>query len=230
MPALMTVGTPRAVLGYDSEGTSESEGCNNASRKLGVASCKGKSGGSSGERGCAYRGPRASRARILHFYCVNALDQQGRPSIRRCSSASRRQVILRARPHYRITVGDILQAHEKALEFGGTPGVLDMGRIEAAAARPYAGYNRSLASKAAALLQSLVTNHGFLDGNKRTAVVCVFILVDRSGWRFSDGRRARQRFENLILHVAKHNPPVKEIEDWFVLNLERIRPRQSRID
>ena len=53
--------------------------------------------------------------------------------------------------------------------------------IESAITRPYTGYYRPIAQKAAALLQSLATNHGFVDGNKRTAVFAMNLLLGESG-------------------------------------------------
>jgi death-on-curing protein len=69
------------------------------------------------------------------------------------------------------------------LQFGGLPGVLDVGRIEAAISRPYSGYLRPIASKAAALFEAITNNHGFTDGNKRTALLLTDLLIKRSGYR-----------------------------------------------
>lgn len=52
-------------------------------------------------------------------------------------------------------------------EFGGTEGVRDLGALEAAVFRPQTGYYEDPICQAAALLESLVQSHPFLDGNKR---------------------------------------------------------------
>ena len=57
----------------------------------------------------------------------------------------------------------------RALLFGGLPGIRDLGLIESAVSRPFTGYYRSIESKAAALVQSMSGNHGFIDGNKHAA-------------------------------------------------------------
>ncbi|WP_373636899.1 Fic family protein [Yoonia sp. BS5-3] len=49
--------------------------------------------------------------------------------------------------------------------------------IESGLSRPYSGYHRFIYSKAAALLHSMINNHGFTDGNKRTAWLLVEILI-----------------------------------------------------
>lgn len=41
--------------------------------------------------------------------------------------------------HYRVTLRDVIEAHEQALRFGGRPGVLDWNLIKSAIGRPYTG-------------------------------------------------------------------------------------------
>ena len=53
--------------------------------------------------------------------------------------------------------------------FGGLHGVRDKNAVEAAVFRPLTGYYNSQEEEAAALMESLGNNHGFLDGNKRIA-------------------------------------------------------------
>lgn len=59
-----------------------------------------------------------------------------------------------------MTLADVFDAHDKVLLLGGLMGVRDIGLIESAIGRPYVGYYPSLHEKAAALLESLVNNHG----------------------------------------------------------------------
>ncbi|MCY4096130.1 MAG: type II toxin-antitoxin system death-on-curing family toxin [Gammaproteobacteria bacterium] len=87
-----------------------------------------------------------------------------------------------ANHHYRITWADAIRAHEEALELGGATGVLDENRILAAIERPYDRYHIHIYEKAAALVESVIQNHGFVDGNKRTALYLVHILAERSGY------------------------------------------------
>jgi death-on-curing protein len=85
--------------------------------------------------------------------------------------------------HYRITLGDVLSAHARALLTGGRPGIHDLDALLSAIGRPYTGYYRPIARKAAALMQSIATNHSFNDGNKRTSIILLNLLLDRSGYR-----------------------------------------------
>ena len=128
------------------------------------------------------------------------------------------------RRHYRVTLTDALQAHEEALRFGGRPGILDLGRIEAAVARPYSGYHRSLASKAAALFEAIATNHGFVDGNKRTAIYVTYLLIRRSRhdfWPQEGDPGFTITLEDLAVAVAKGEMRLPEITAWFAKRIIR---------
>src|SRR5688572_11422933 len=60
--------------------------------------------------------------------------------------------------------------HEILLEeFGGAPGVRDLGALESALMRPQLGYYDTLIEEAAALMESLAMNHPFVDGDERVA-------------------------------------------------------------
>ena len=66
------------------------------------------------------------------------------------------------------TIAEAKEWHNKLIEeFGGTHGLRDEGRLEAAILRPQTGYYTTLAENAAALMESLTNNHAFHDGNKR---------------------------------------------------------------
>ena len=80
-----------------------------------------------------------------------------------------------------VTTADALFFHRHLIErYGGATGVRDVGALESALHRPQTGYYDSLIHEAAALLESLVQNHPFVDGNKRIAfaVVDVFLRIN----------------------------------------------------
>jgi death on curing protein len=69
--------------------------------------------------------------------------------------------------------------------------VRDRGAIEAALARPQSGYYRDVIEEAAALLESLSNNHGFIDGNKRTAITVTAAFLRVNGYQLElDDREA----------------------------------------
>jgi death-on-curing protein len=67
-------------------------------------------------------------------------------------------------------------------ELGGMKGIRDLGSLESALNRPYATFDGidlcpSPFDKAAAVLESIVINHPFMDGNKRTAYILMKLLI-----------------------------------------------------
>jgi death on curing protein len=121
---------------------------------------------------------------------------------------------------YRVTLGDVLESHHRALEFGGLDGVRDIGLVESAIARPYSGYYRSINAKAAALTHSLAKNHGFVDGNKRTALLAVLLFVARSGYRLT-GQTVVTDAEHMILDLVENRMSFGELVEWFRVRLVR---------
>jgi death-on-curing protein len=73
-----------------------------------------------------------------------------------------------------------------AEETTGNPGVREPGLIGSAVARPGtsvfgADAYPGLWAKAAALMHSIVANHPFVDGNKRTGLVAAVVFLARNG-------------------------------------------------
>lgn len=120
-----------------------------------------------------------------------------------------------------MTLADALEAHEEALVLGGRAGVLGLGLVQGALARPYDGYHRRLHKKVAALLHGMATSHGFTDGNKRTALLLTHMLIDRSGYELAidDPDVVNEEIENLILGTVTGEVTEPEIEDWFRVRL-----------
>ena len=82
-----------------------------------------------------------------------------------------------------LTVVEVYRMQHRLIElFGGMQGVRDLGAVEAAVFRPQTGYYESLEEEAAALMESLGNNHGFLDGNKRIAFTAADVFLRRNGF------------------------------------------------
>ncbi len=86
-----------------------------------------------------------------------------------------------------LDVDYVLEIHAGQIaEHGGSEGVRDMGVLESAVAQPMAQFggqflNHDLFEMAAALHFSLVLNHPFVDGNKRTALLATLTFLDING-------------------------------------------------
>ena len=126
-----------------------------------------------------------------------------------------------------LTVQEVVYAHDKAIAGagGGATGLLDIGRVEAAVARMSAGFGPvelypDVFGKAAALLEALIANHGFLDGNKRTAMLSATALLERNGWVLT---YSADEVVSFALGVATHQIGFGEIVAWLREHSERVR-------
>lgn len=84
-----------------------------------------------------------------------------------------------------LTVVEVLATHEELIaEFGGSGGVRDMGALESAVFRPQTGYYDDAIAEAAALMESIIQSHPFIDGNKRAGFAAADIHMRLNGWAF----------------------------------------------
>lgn len=101
--------------------------------------------------------------------------------------------------------------------FGGSFGIRDMGLIESAVARPQASFGgkylyNSFFAKVAALLQSLLKNHPFVDGNKRTALTSAGLFLKINNYKLINNHKEEVAF---AIKVDNGNLSVKEISKWL---------------
>ena len=118
-----------------------------------------------------------------------------------------------------------MSAHNRALKIGGgRPGVRHLDSVQAAIGRPYSGYHRSIAKKAAVLVEGVAGGHGFTDGNKRTSIILMDLLTYRSGYRLTllktDGNPG-EVLENLVIDLVCHRLRLGEVVSWFEKRLRR---------
>ena len=99
-----------------------------------------------------------------------------------------------------LTLGEVLRLHRLLVEVsGGTPGVRDLGALESALAQPRATFggqdlHSSVLQKAAALAFSVITNHAFVDGNKRIAHAAMEVFLQLNGYELSCGVDEQEAF------------------------------------
>lgn len=91
-----------------------------------------------------------------------------------------------------LSVDEAVAIHERLIErFGGASGIRDKGLLESALYRPQTGYYDDLAGLAAALFESLILNHPFVDGNKRVAFFVTDVFLRLNGWKLAvDAKQA----------------------------------------
>lgn len=85
-----------------------------------------------------------------------------------------------------LSVDEVLEIHTALIDrFGGAEGLRDKGLLESALYRPQSGYYPDLVEMAAALFESLVNNHPFIDGNKRVAFFSSDIFLRLNGYKIA---------------------------------------------
>ena len=117
-----------------------------------------------------------------------------------------------------LTAEQVLFVHYRLIrETGGEHGVRDLGLLESAVARPQSTFDRQelypdVFEKAAALMESLINNHPFVDGNKRTGIASAVLFLQQNGISFSAKNADLEKF---TLRVASSKAGRSEITKWL---------------
>ena len=117
-----------------------------------------------------------------------------------------------------IDIGDVLNIHEFLIhKFGGTHGINDQNLLESAIARPFQTFDKidlykSHFEKAAALLESIVSNHPFIDGNKRTGWVLMRLYLKENGL---DIKASQAEKYDFVISIASNKLSFREVADWI---------------
>lgn len=117
-----------------------------------------------------------------------------------------------------LTPQQVLLIHDQMLKrFGGSYGVRDISLVESAAGRPQATYDgkdlyENIFDKAASLLQSLLKNHPFVDGNKRTALTSAGIFLKMNGYTLKNYHKEEVEFG---VDVDNKHLSLEEISKWL---------------
>ncbi len=113
-----------------------------------------------------------------------------------------------------LSLDEVLAIHQRVIgAFGGADGVRDLGLIESALYRPQSGYYEDLASMAAALFESLIMNHPFVDGNKRVAFFATDVFLRLNGWRLEVDADEAYSFLNGLLEAGDCN--LEQLSTWI---------------
>jgi death-on-curing protein len=119
--------------------------------------------------------------------------------------------------HY-LTLNQVLEVHERILaQTGGGTGIRDIGGLESAVAQPKMTFGGeelypSIVEKAAAVGFSIIQNHPFVDGNKRTGHAVIEIFLVLNGFEI-DSQVDEQ--EGIILQVASGKLSRREFTGWL---------------
>jgi death-on-curing protein len=117
-----------------------------------------------------------------------------------------------------LSAAQILALHLSLLRaFGGRRGLRDRGALEASLARPFATFDGEdlypdVAAKAAALMHSLVSNHPFVDGNKRVGAAAAELFLEVNSWSL---HAEDDDLEEVTLAVARGEIAAEALAIWL---------------
>ena len=117
-----------------------------------------------------------------------------------------------------LTLEEVLLLHARLVQrTGGSGGVRDMGLLDSALARPRATFGGEdlypdLWHKAAALMHSLIKNHPFVDGNKRTALTATGLFLELNGYVMT---ASNEEALDLARCAAIGETTVESMAVWF---------------
>lgn len=119
-----------------------------------------------------------------------------------------------------LTITEIFETYQRVMQqTGGLVGIRDLGALESAIAQPYVTFGGnepypSLAEKAAALGFSLIQNHPFADGNKRTGHAAI------------DGFEIRASTDEqieIILSLASGKLSRDQFTSWLAASIQPVK-------
>ncbi len=112
----------------------------------------------------------------------------------------------------------MLFIHDEIIEgTGGSHGVRDLHGLASAIGRPQSGFGDiefypDIFTKAAALMASLIQNHPFVDGNKRTGVTAAGIFLELNSWYVNV---TQEQLEEFAVQVTIEGTDVDVIALWL---------------
>ncbi len=117
-----------------------------------------------------------------------------------------------------ITLQEVESIHEILIEkFGGSKGTRDRGILESAINRPYQTFDQTElyplpVDKAAAVFESIISNHPFVDGNKRTAYVLMRLILRQYNLDILANQNEKYDF---VMSAAKGEIKYDQIKEWL---------------
>lgn len=124
-----------------------------------------------------------------------------------------------------LSVDDIEIIHIQIIDAsGGSHGVRDRNRIESAVNSVHqtafgTELYPSIFEKAAVLARGIVSDHPFLDGNKRTGIMSALVFLNLNGYDTS--LLSSKELEDFAVQIAVEHLTVKQIASWLKKNSKK---------
>ncbi|MBS1539579.1 MAG: type II toxin-antitoxin system death-on-curing family toxin [Bacteroidetes bacterium] len=122
-----------------------------------------------------------------------------------------------------IQIDEVEKIHDIIVEkFGGAKGIRDRGVLESAIGRPFQTFDGkdlypNPVDKASAIFESIISNHPFVDGNKRTAYVLMRLILKENQLDIIVGQSEKYEF---VIKAAKGQLTFDNIKGWIEKNIK----------
>lgn len=123
-----------------------------------------------------------------------------------------------------LTLEQILVIHQDQIErYGGSHGLRDLALLESAIFRPQSSFSskefyKTIFDKTAALMHSLILNHPFIDGNKRTGIVSALVFLELNGFRLEVGTK---ELIKTALKIESKKLNLENVVKWLESNSKK---------
>ena len=117
-----------------------------------------------------------------------------------------------------IPLKDVEEIHKLLIEtFGGSHGIRDLSSLQSALSRPFDTFQGNelyptVIIKAAALIESIISNHPFIDGNKRTGYVVTRLFLINNGFDIEGTQDEKYEF---VIQIASGQMDFDQIAEWL---------------
>lgn len=124
-----------------------------------------------------------------------------------------------------ISIQQALSIHKIAIEkFGGSQGIRDINGLESALARPFQTFGGedlypTIEEKAAAIGESIIMNHPFIDGNKRTGYLLMEAVLRYGNKKIPVTDEILYQF---VISISTGEIKFDEIVNWLKNNTQQL--------
>lgn len=111
----------------------------------------------------------------------------------------------------------LLIHHQLIKKYGGSHGTRNLERLKSVAQAPAQevfGQEQypDIFEKSAVYARNIISDHPFIDGNKRTGIATAAMFLRRNGYKLT---AKKGEVEDFAVHIATNKPEISEIAAWL---------------